>query len=107
MCFILQVTGLWLHNVTSSEVLVAWHSVDLRCLLTYQVFYSTSGTSGTFSIANEGSMLISSSFIHALTEEDIHELSAGNSTLTYHIKAVDYAFRKGPASAPVQISLST
>ncbi|XP_065176849.1 alpha-L-iduronidase-like [Sycon ciliatum] len=100
-----QVTGLWLHNVTSSEVLVTWHGVDVRCLFTYQVMYSTSGPTGTYSQANSAQPLISSSFIHALSASDVEKMAAASASVSYRIQAVDYGGRKGPASDPISISL--
>ena len=105
MLLLYQVTGLWLHNVTSSEVLVVWKDVNVRCLSTYTVLYSTSGVTGKFSAANSEVILISTSFIHALTASDIRELQGTNSTVTYEVYAVDYSGRKGLVSEPVSIVL--
>ncbi|XP_063963644.1 alpha-L-iduronidase-like isoform X2 [Lytechinus pictus] len=98
-----KVTGLRLHQYTASDVLVIWDdsNITTRCILTYDVEHSSTGSEGSYQRINSVD-LIFTAFVYS-PDEDSNGILSGISGW-YRVRAVDYWNRAGPYSDPVQIT---
>lgn len=97
-----QVGHVHLHQVHENEVLISWHDVPSRCLLTYNVYFSLTSNQGYkhASTRNSTFTLLSHRVpgLKLLTQYE-------HVTVYYKVSATDYWQREGEASLPVSITL--
>ncbi|XP_062590471.1 alpha-L-iduronidase-like isoform X2 [Saccostrea cucullata] len=95
-----QVTSVVVHNITVGQVLTTWsdHCVNTKCILYYDVEFSSKSQSGPYTKINNNTSIITAfnyvPDVKVLTDD----LVAG----FYRIRAVDYFLRPGAYSLPVQ-----
>ncbi|XP_071792677.1 alpha-L-iduronidase-like isoform X1 [Asterias amurensis] len=96
-----KVNNLYLHNVTEYDVLVRWEDVSSRCLLTYEVEYSTQQR-GQYLRVNDID-LIFTTFLFSADAVSHGALANITTKGWYRVRAVDYWNRAGDYSTPVQL----
>ncbi|XP_022342575.2 alpha-L-iduronidase-like isoform X3 [Crassostrea virginica] len=96
-----QVTEVTVHNITVGQVLLTWSDscVNTKCILYYDVEFSSKSSSGPYMKINNNSTSIVTAFNYV---PDVKVLTDSSVTGFYRIRAVDYFQRPGAYSLPVE-----